>query len=438
MSHQPPEPTVATLLRELEPALPFITDRCRSAGDHLKRAFEEGRPLVVLNSGWVSGANHLIRRFLAGTATGISAARITHSCATKLNGLRELIRSIGFDPKDMGIADLEEVFMSFLAHTKKQKQRTLVVIEESEQNSRWVHDFVGRMVELQAKANFGLTLILSRRTDFNALAKEVPLDLLSYRTAKHILLTPFTLADTRRFIRWRIDAAETADLSRIMEFEAITLIHELCDGIPDAIDRLYCASLELADKDDTAPVSTDIVVRASKDLQLQSMTGQPAAQSRLAAEIPTLDQPVSARIVLIHNGATVGEVPLNGQRLSIGRSEENDLCLDNHFVSRKHAAVFRNGAETAIVDLDSRNGTYVNSHRIRVQTIADQDEISIGHHTLRVVNSGATNRVALNGVARNGSTRLRNQKAAPAMLAGTANPSSTNLPTIRKSALEPD
>jgi pSer/pThr/pTyr-binding forkhead associated (FHA) protein len=77
------------------------------------------------------------------------------------------------------------------------------------------------------------------------------------------------------------------------------------------------------------------------------------------------------------------------------------LCINSPFVSRQHAAIIRDGKETAIIDLDSQNGTFVNADRVRAKTMSDQDEIKIGHHRIKFIDPQASPRVSLNGVLRN-------------------------------------
>jgi pSer/pThr/pTyr-binding forkhead associated (FHA) protein len=51
--------------------------------------------------------------------------------------------------------------------------------------------------------------------------------------------------------------------------------------------------------------------------------------------------------------------------LTIGRSSGNDLVLVDGLVSRHHAQIRQEGGTTALHDLDSKNGTFVNGQRVR-------------------------------------------------------------------------
>lgn len=64
----------------------------------------------------------------------------------------------------------------------------------------------------------------------------------------------------------------------------------------------------------------------------------------------------------------------------LGRAEDSDLALPDPRVSRRHAMIHRQGdGEYWLVDFGSRNGTYLNGHRIAQPTrLRDGDRISLG------------------------------------------------------------
>jgi DNA-binding winged helix-turn-helix (wHTH) protein len=76
----------------------------------------------------------------------------------------------------------------------------------------------------------------------------------------------------------------------------------------------------------------------------------------------------------------------------IGRDPNASVWLDLPGVSRQHARVVVAGGHVTIVDLDSKNGTYVRGERIQSEVaVADGDEIRIGPaaFTLRVLSVAA-------------------------------------------------
>lgn len=70
--------------------------------------------------------------------------------------------------------------------------------------------------------------------------------------------------------------------------------------------------------------------------------------------------------------------------LSLGRTPDNALMLADARVSRRHALIHPQGAEGCwLVDLGSRNGTYVNQRRVgRPVRLHDGDHIQVGPFAL--------------------------------------------------------
>jgi pSer/pThr/pTyr-binding forkhead associated (FHA) protein len=100
---------------------------------------------------------------------------------------------------------------------------------------------------------------------------------------------------------------------------------------------------------------------------------------------------------LTYNGELLQELTFSGSRLLIGRSEHNDVIIDSEFVSRHHVLLVRHGAATLLMDLNSANGTYVNSWRVANRMLAHEDMIMIGDHGIKFIHEGAPDRATLEG-----------------------------------------
>lgn len=100
-----------------------------------------------------------------------------------------------------------------------------------------------------------------------------------------------------------------------------------------------------------------------------------------------------AKIIVTLNGNVLGEYPLDRECLTIGRKPDNDIRIDNLAISGHHAQIITILNDSFIEDLNSTNGTYVNSKPIKKHALRDGDIITIGKHQLRYVNelAGKTN-----------------------------------------------
>jgi Nif-specific regulatory protein len=89
------------------------------------------------------------------------------------------------------------------------------------------------------------------------------------------------------------------------------------------------------------------------------------------------------RLVVI-DGPLAGKIfALDRELKTIGRGPTNDVDLFDLRVSQRHCCVELKGDEVAIVDLGSRNGTFVNTEQVvGRKTLREGDEVHIGNTTL--------------------------------------------------------
>lgn len=72
--------------------------------------------------------------------------------------------------------------------------------------------------------------------------------------------------------------------------------------------------------------------------------------------------------------------------MTIGRSRESDIFLEDLAVSRLHTIVGRDDSGRYFIhDENSANGTYVNGQRIADHVLEEGDEVQVGQTVLRFV-----------------------------------------------------
>jgi hypothetical protein len=90
-----------------------------------------------------------------------------------------------------------------------------------------------------------------------------------------------------------------------------------------------------------------------------------------------------AALVIRSGGGREGEsFPVEGERMTIGRSPDANVFLDDVTVSRNHALLVRRRDGLYIDDLGSLNGTYVNRRRIESHKLQSGDDLQIGKYKL--------------------------------------------------------
>ncbi len=89
------------------------------------------------------------------------------------------------------------------------------------------------------------------------------------------------------------------------------------------------------------------------------------------------------KLILSMDGLVLKEIPLDKERLTIGRKPNNDVQIDNLAISGQHAAITTILEDAFLEDLNSTNGTYVNGQPIKKHVLQPNDIIELGKYRLK-------------------------------------------------------
>ncbi|MBT8137445.1 MAG: FHA domain-containing protein [Gammaproteobacteria bacterium] len=99
----------------------------------------------------------------------------------------------------------------------------------------------------------------------------------------------------------------------------------------------------------------------------------------VTSDIPERPQRTGgARIVVTYKGKRIAKYRLAKRKIMIGRRHDCDIRINSRSASRHHAQIFSVLDEDYVLDLDSKNGTFVNARRVKKHTLEDGDVVSIG------------------------------------------------------------
>ena len=98
---------------------------------------------------------------------------------------------------------------------------------------------------------------------------------------------------------------------------------------------------------------------------------------------PVLDKDRVSRVLIGNIDNQELRFPLFKKRLTIGRTQHNDIQLQAPHISRRHAVLMTEGDATRVIDWGSKNGVYVNSSRVTEHFLASGDVVMIGDAKFR-------------------------------------------------------
>ena len=90
-----------------------------------------------------------------------------------------------------------------------------------------------------------------------------------------------------------------------------------------------------------------------------------------------------AKLILSMDGLVLKEIPLNKERLTIGRRPHNDIQIDNLAISGEHAVVVSILNDSFLEDLNSTNGTLVNGQPVKKHVLRNNDVVELGKYKLK-------------------------------------------------------
>lgn len=168
------------------------------------------------------------------------------------------------------------------------------------------------------------------------------------------------------------DASVTELRQRIEYLEACNEAHESTLATKNAAIECLLAELTEKRRRSTTDVGPDLE-RSDADPGVVETAGG----------VPPLERERVNRLLVGRIDNQELRFPLFKKRLTIGRTQENDIQLNVPYISRRHAVLSTEGDVTRVIDWGSKNGVYVNSERVTERFLKSGDKVTIGNAEFR-------------------------------------------------------
>src|SRR5229473_1845733 len=90
-------------------------------------------------------------------------------------------------------------------------------------------------------------------------------------------------------------------------------------------------------------------------------------------------------VILTEKGGPTQRLDFDAEEITVGRVDENDICLPKGNISKKHTKIVVKDGKIIVLDLKSTNGTFVNGKKLAgPQVIQPSDTVYIGDFILNV------------------------------------------------------
>ncbi len=341
---------------------------------------------VVITGEIGSGKTTLLETFLRELEKDVVVAQIAQTQISPIEFLQAVLVQFGFSPFKMRKAELIATLNQFLVEQFAAGRKVLLIVDEAQNLSNRVLEEIRMLSGVETTKEKVLRIILAGQPELNEKLDSPELIQLVQRIRLRFHLTALTPEETQSYILHRLEVAG-AHGRQLFAPETLPVIFRYTGGVPRLVNTLCDTALMIAYSSDQTVVGATELKAAIDELQWVEFA---ARTSRMRAGIadpasaprPVASDEVLARIVVAHGGEHVEERPLRIGRLIIGRTVDNDVQIESKFISRHHCQISTTFEGCVLEDLNSTNGVYVKSKRIRRHHLNDGDVVVLGKHEI--------------------------------------------------------
>jgi general secretion pathway protein A len=348
---------------------------------------------VVITGEIGCGKTTLIETFLKELQNDVVVAQVNQTQVSSIEFLQSVLVQFGFKPFRMKKAELLATLNDFLIEQYRAGRKLVLVIDEAQNLTSTVLEEVRLLSGIETTKEKVLRIILAGQPELNDKLDAPDLEQLAQRIRLRFHLPALSSAEMRGYILHRLEVAGSSG-REIFSPDCFDLIYRYTGGVPRLVNTLCDSSLLYTANDNRDLIRREDVTAVIGDLQWTEYAsrsgtrllrlnpeevGANTEERRVVAET---NKQALARILLASGGRTLAERPLSPGRLIIGRTAANDLQIDSRFVSRHHCQIVTSQHSCVIEDLNSTNGIFLHSKRVRSHNLNDGDVITIGQHEL--------------------------------------------------------
>ncbi|MDJ0941214.1 MAG: FHA domain-containing protein [Woeseiaceae bacterium] len=354
----------------------------------LKKTCESPKGLALLQGPPLSGKSTLIRQFVDSIPEECSVAVVDGAGKNTSALLEALMRGFGYHLDFNSTGELLAMARVFALQQASSHEPPIVIIENADALNPSALRALTELAELRVREIYALKIVLVSDHSMRELVDSTSMRPIARRVTADFHLHPMTSTEAVAYLHEKLRIAGSDKPEFVFPISVCNELWEASGGWPGILDRL--ALLAIA-RTKTLPVAASIIEHP--EVPAGTWHGADEQSERLAKHA----EPEPPTLYVTLNGKTLKKLTFDKPRMLVGRSEHNDLAIDSRFVSRHHLLLVRHGGSTFLMDLNSTNGTFVNSKRVSNHILIDDDVITVGHHRVKYYDPHAKRRAKLEG-----------------------------------------
>ena len=274
--------------------------------------------------------------------------------------ISSILAQYGYSTDLQTTEELLQLLGMFAAQQTRSYQPPVLIVDNVDSMFPTTLKALCRIAALTEQEQPSLRVLLASRRRIKALTDASGRDLVQRPFEIHDM-QPMTSNETLVYLHARLEQVGVATPDSVFPGDVCDRLHDMSKGWPGLLNRLACAAIEGSEGDTVTVTKLAIKPAQSEAKQAPSIT-------------------------LSLDGNVIDTYVFDDRKVLVGRSDFADIALDDEFASKFHVLLMLYSDGLVLLDLNSANGTTVNSVRVKSTLLLDDDVISIGHHRLKVSN----------------------------------------------------
>ncbi len=317
----------------------------------LSSALDQANGVALLQGPTGSGKSTVIKAQLAWFARDAAVALVEGMHLRPRRLLTDMLAQFGVETANDHDEQLLHKLNNFVTEQARFARPPVLIIDNADLATSSALRLLNWLAALDSRGNYALRIVLTGKEGLSSLPRQDGMRSLARRHPALYSLNPLTEQETMVYLRTRLIAAGGEHGEKVFPMDVCERLHEWSRGWPGALNERAIEAMEgMTELEPSGPIP---------------------------------------RVIVTRDGETVAEYELTERQYVIGRAEISDILVEDPYVSKMHAMLQVYANAIVLLDLNSTNGTTVNSRIVVKSVLQSNDIISLGRHRLKIENAPA-------------------------------------------------
>jgi type II secretory pathway predicted ATPase ExeA/pSer/pThr/pTyr-binding forkhead associated (FHA) protein len=358
----------------------------------IREACKKPTGLALLQGPPLSGKSTLVQHLVDSRDDDQECAVVDGTGLNNTTLLDATLRQFGYEADFSTENELLAMIRVFALQQAANHQPPLLVIENTHRLNPSALQALCSLADLKCTRAHRLTsalkIVLVSDRSLDSIIEAPAMASIARRVAVNFQMRPMSCDDAKEYLREKLRKAGSPIPEYVFPNSVCVELWDASGGWPGVLDRIALLALSRAD---ALPVAISAIERPT----LPHSDWDDRAIAELEDAVGAIPEP--PKLIVSKDGEVMKELIFDQPRLLIGRSEHNDIAIPSRFVSRHHLLLVRHGSTTFMMDLNSSNGSFVNSRRVSNHVLIDNDVITVGNHRIKFCDPYAKSRGEVSG-----------------------------------------